>query len=643
MAAPPGPAPGSQESAARQLGSRRPIRRLIVVIVALIVVIAGAVIVYVQLTRPTGTECPLSSTNPLIFDQPEAPDTVDPQVTFSTPGWGAVQQVYQTLVMYNGSRYEAFLPVLAKSWDVSTDRFNYTFHLRQGIHFSNGDPLTAYTMWFSLYRTIVMNQPPEFILGQNFFLPGLSNLTATPGEIDNMTTNMTNALNNYDFVNPTPSQLAFMKRTDQSFQVIDNLTLQVNMGYGYLGPVSYSYILATLSAPVSAAVDPLVVKANGLVIAGQANSWMVTHMIGSGPYVLGPYNTVSGMTLQPDPNYWGKAAAAVEPWNNILQPAKATVQINYQGSTQTEVQDLKSGTVSGASFAYVGPSTVNDLKGQPCVTVTPLDTTYSSTAGGWWIYMNQNTPPFDNKSVREAVVHAINYDEIIRVAFGGYASRWVGPVALGYPNYNPANLTPYSYDLARAMQAMNNSPWPLPGGYPQTLNYEYIKLGDWATVATLLQTDLAKIGIRINPVGIPLANLYAIQLADSNGVCPSQAVPNQYGGPCPIGQEFYTSDYISPDDWTQNNAISYGSANSCMSAYNDPEVDALVVDAAGNPANATADYTRMTQLMYDNYTNAWLVTPQQFSISHVKLKGYVPNPMGSALPFTMMFNTEYAG
>ena len=80
-----------------------------------------------------------------------------------------------------------------------------------------------------------------------------------------------------------------------------------------------------------------------------------------------------------------------------------------------------------------------------------------------------------------------------------------------------------------------------------------------------------------------------------------------------------------------------------MSAYNDPEVDALVVDAAGNPANATADYTRMTQLMYDNYTNAWLVTPQQFSISHVKLKGYVPNPMGSALPFTMMFNTEYAG
>ena len=629
-------------SAEQQLGARRPRRRLLALLLALIIIGAGAVIAY-QVTRPPSTTCNLSSTNPLIFDQPEAPDTVDPHVTFSTPGWGAVQQVYQTLVMYNGTDYQTFLPVLAKSWTVSADRFNLTFHLRQGIHFSNGDPLTAYTVWFSLYRTILMNQAPEFILGQNFFFPGLSNLTATASQLDSAKTNMTTALNTYNFVAPLPSELAVMQRPDQSFQVIDNVTLQVNMGYGYLGPVPYSYVLATLSAPVSAAVDPSVVRANGGVVAGEANGWMVTHMIGSGPYVLGPYNTNSGMTLTSDSNYWGKVAAAAEPWNNILQPAKASIQINYQGTTQTEVQDLKSGTVAGASFAYVGPSTVNDLKGAPCVSVNPLDSVYSSTAGGWWIYMNQNTPPFNNQSVREAVVHAINYDEIIRVAFGGYATRWEGPVPPGYPNYNPAGVAPYSYDLPRAMQAMNNSPWPLPGGYPQTLNYEYIKLGDWATVATLLQSDLAKIGIRINPVGIPLANLYAIQLADSGGVCASQAVPNQYGGPFPIGQEFYTSDYISPDDWTQNNAISYGSANACMSAYASGEVDNLTIDAAGNPANASADYQRITQLMHDNFTNAWLVVPQQFAIYGNRLKGFVSNPMGSALPFTMMFNTEYAG
>jgi len=51
----------------------------------------------------------------------------------------------------------------------------------------------------------------------------------------------------------------------------------------------------------------------------------------------------------------------------------------------------------------------------------------------------------------------------------------------------------------------------------------------------------------------------------------------------------------------------------------------------------------MVQLMHDNYTNAWLVVPQQFAIYNPRLQGVVPNPMGSALPFTMMFNTEYAG
>ncbi len=488
-----------------------------------------------------------------------------------------------------------------------------------------------------------MNQAPEFILGQNFFLPGLSSLTAKPGQISSVQSKLSGYLSTWNFTSPSPTALAFMRAPGQSFQVIDNLTLRVNLGYGYLGPVAYTYLLSTLAAPVAAAVDPAVIQANGLVVSGTANSWMALNMVGSGPYVQTTYDPTARMVLSPDPNYWGAAAASAEPWNNILQPAKSTIQLKYQGSTQTEAQDLKSGAVASASFAYAGPSTVNDLKGAPCLVVNELSSVYSSTSGGWWIYMNQNTPPFNNLSVRKAVVHAINYDEITSVAFGGYAQRWVGPVPPGYPGYNPANLAPYPYDLALAKQEMNNSPYPLPGGFSGTLNYEYIKLGDWGTVATLLQNDLAKIGIKINPVGIPLANLYAIQLADSSGVCASLAIPNQYGGPFPIGQEFYTSDYIAPDDWTQNNAISWGSANACMSAYNNPNMDKLVLDAAGNPANATADYTTITQMMYTNYTNAWLVVPQQFQIYNPLLKGVIRNPMGSGLPFTMMFNTEYAG
>ena len=624
-----------------ELGARRSRIWQIVAIVVVILVVIGGIVIYVQLTRPPSAVCTLGSKNPLIFDQPESPDNTDPATTFSTPGWGIVQQVYQGLVMYNQSSYTTFLPILAKNWTFSTDHFNITFHLRPGAHFSNGDPVNAYVMWFSLYRSIVMNQPPEFILGQNFYLPGLSNLTATPREIRQTTNYMETALSTWNFFAPTSAQITYMKRTDQSFQVIDNRTIQLNLGYGYNGPVAYAYIFSTLAAPVAAAVDPTVIQANGGVHPGP-NTWMASNLLGSGPYKIQSYDPATGEVLVPDPNYWGTAAAAAEPWNNVLQPAKSSIQINFQGTTAVEVQDLKSGQVAGASFAYVGPSTVNDLKTTACVTVTTLDDVYSSTAGGWWIYMNQNVPPFNNVSVRKAVVHAINYQEIINVAFGGYAKQWVGPVPPGYPYYNPDNLVPYPYDLALAKQEMNNSPYPLPQGYGPTLNYEYINLGDWKTVATLLQGYLSQIGIKINPVAIPLDQLYVEQVLDASGTCTTMT--NVNGGPFPIGQEFYTSDYIAPDDWTQNNAISYGSANMCMSQYNNLTMDSLVIDAAGqsNPTNLTNDYSQITRMMYDNYTNAWLVVPQQFAVYNQLLHGVVFNPMGSGLPFTMVMNTEYA-
>jgi len=81
-----------------------------------------------------------------------------------------------------------------------------------------------------------------------------------------------------------------------------------------------------------------------------------------------------------------------------------------------------------------------------------------------------------------------------------------------------------------------------------------------------------------------------------------------------------------------------------MSAFNDPNVDAWVLQAAGesNPAVARQLYRDITRTMYDNYTNVWLLSPNQFSVSSPLLLGVIPNPMGSALPFTMSFNTEYA-
>jgi len=638
--------PGQDQSSAPPppsiAGGRRNPRtvRIIVVLIAIILAISGAVVFYVF---TQSSACNFSSTDPLIFDQPERPDTLDPHVTFSTPGWGIVQQIYQTLVNYNGSSYTTYVPVLAKSWSVSADNLNYTFILRQDAHFSNGHPFNAYVMWFSLYRAIIMNQAGSFILQENFWLPGVTYYSGA-NESANATAWVTNALNSWDFFNPTTEQKALMAADNNSFQAVDAYTLVLHGGNGYLDAFPYAFLLASISGPIASAVDPKVIQQNGQVQYNQENTWMTTHMVGTGPYVLtGGFldPTASSYTLKPDSNYWAINDSKAEPLNNILQPAHASIQVDFQNDAAIAVNDMKTGKVMSASFAYIGPSTVQSLQGVPCVSANALDTVYGSTAGGWWIYMNQNTEPFTNWSVRQAVVHAINYQRIIDVAFGGHAERWVGPVPPGYPYYNPDNLAPYQYDVTLAKKFMSQSPWP--NGYPTQINYEYVNLGDWADVAKLLQDDLKQIGINILPTKIDnIDKLYELQKRNLDGNCIAQNATG--GGPFPIGQEFYTSDYISPDDWTQNNAISYGSANDCMAAYNDPAMDALVLDAATQTdANkAKTEYANMTRLMYDNATVAWLVVPTQFQVVNTHLQGFVSNPMGAAIPFVVTQNTAVA-
>jgi peptide/nickel transport system substrate-binding protein len=615
--------------------------RVCAVVVAAIAVISGAAIYYV-LSRPNCTSA-LNGTDPIKFDEPALPDSMDPARTFSTPGWGAVQQIYQPLITYNGSSDTTFVGVLAQNWSSSNGGFNYNFTLWPSEHFSNSDPINAYVIWYSLYRGLVMDQPaegPQFILAENFWYPGV-NWTSPASEVDGSIANLTTDLNTWNFSSPSSIAVAAMEAPNQSFQVVDNLTIELNLGDGYLGQVPYTYLLAEISSPIASAVDPATGDAHGGIVAGEPNAWMALNTVGSGPYALrGPFDpNGSSLSLAVSPNYWATGIAAQEPWDNALQPAGNAIQLDAQATPSAEIADLQCGAVAGASFASLGPSQISQLSGVSGITVNPLNVTYGSTSGAWWVYMDQWVAPFDNLSVREAVVHAINYSQIIEEGFGGYAQRWVGPVPPGYPYYDPGNLTPYPTDLALAEQEMNDSPWP--SGFPSSLNYEYLSYGDWGTVANILRSNLASIGIELDLVPMTLANLYTEQVP-VNGACLTNTT--ELGGPFPIGQELYTSDYIAPDDWTQNDAISYGSANACMAGYNNASANGLVISAAGahNASALTADYTNLTDLMYENYTVAWLVVPTQFQIYNHVLQGIVPNPMGSAIPSTMFFNTESA-
>ena len=77
-------------------------------------------------------------------------DNFDPKFTGGTTIMRISVPIYDYLTWLSPA-FEV-VPGLAERWEVSADGRTYTFHLRQGVRFHNGDPVTAQDVQFSLTR-----------------------------------------------------------------------------------------------------------------------------------------------------------------------------------------------------------------------------------------------------------------------------------------------------------------------------------------------------------------------------------------------------------------------------------------------------------------------------------------------------------
>jgi ABC-type transport system substrate-binding protein len=76
----------------------------------------------------------------------------------SQEGFIATTALYEGLVRYKPNSTDVE-PALAEKWDVSADALSYTFHLRSGVKFHDGSPLTAEAVAFCFDRSINKDNP----------------------------------------------------------------------------------------------------------------------------------------------------------------------------------------------------------------------------------------------------------------------------------------------------------------------------------------------------------------------------------------------------------------------------------------------------------------------------------------------------
>lgn len=82
------------------------------------------------------------------------PQTIDPALNSAVDGAIMLQHAFEGLIKWvdDGNGNATLAPGMAESWDVSDDMLTYTFHMREGAVWSDGEPVTAYDFEYAWNR-----------------------------------------------------------------------------------------------------------------------------------------------------------------------------------------------------------------------------------------------------------------------------------------------------------------------------------------------------------------------------------------------------------------------------------------------------------------------------------------------------------
>jgi ABC-type oligopeptide transport system substrate-binding subunit/class 3 adenylate cyclase len=85
------------------------------------------------------------------------PNDLDPKSAIAWPNIQACMQLFDRLVEAWPER--TIVPSLAERWEISDDGLRYVFHLREGLTWSDGTPLTAHDVEFGIKRVLDPESP----------------------------------------------------------------------------------------------------------------------------------------------------------------------------------------------------------------------------------------------------------------------------------------------------------------------------------------------------------------------------------------------------------------------------------------------------------------------------------------------------
>jgi peptide/nickel transport system substrate-binding protein len=401
----------------------------------------------------------------ITYAESSVPDSFDPGNTYYA--WVLnFNRLYATpLVTYKscpGTCGDQIVPGLATSLgQVSDNGLTWTYHLKQGVTYQDGTPVTSADVKYAVERTFDRSVLPN---GPSYYSVLLKGGTSYPGPYKDKSAGGLSSI-------VTP----------------DKYTIVFHLAQPY---PDFNYVVAfSNTAPVPQAKD--------------TGSNYQLHVQSTGPYMFQSYSLNKQATLVRNPKWnpsWDTQAKQL--------PNKIVIDLNVNAN------DLDNRLLAGDIQVDAQGTGVQAAARAKVLASNSLKQDADDPLAGflWFVYISTKVAPLNNLNCREAVEYAANKTEL-QTAYGGpvaggaIASTTLIPDQVGYKKFDLYNATTQpSGDLTKAKAALQACGQP--NGFTTGMAYRSDRPKE-VQAAQALQSALGRVGIKLQLHGYPSGSYYS--------------------------------------------------------------------------------------------------------------------------------------
>ena len=347
------------------------------------------------------------------------------------------RNIFENLVEIQQNTLEV-VPGVAKSWDVSEDGLIYTFHMREGVLFHNGNEVTAEDVKYTYER--LMDPEVASVASDLFkFVEGSD-----------------------AFVNGEAEHISGIEIVDDYTIRIKLTRLQPNFLYSVAGGSNYN-----------AGIVPK-------EVVEEVGDKFTNNPIGCGPFKFKNWKRGSSVTLTAFEDYYGEG------------PYIDTLVVKVMEESPARVASFKSEQLD---FDIVYPAQYQQYKRDAYYKDLMVETAELWTRN---IAFNMDLEMWQDKRVRQAFNYAIPEDLLNEKLLYGKAYQACGWLPNSSPAFNP-DLEPYGYNPEKAKELMEEAGYTPDN--PLEVKINGVDHPAWGIpMVEAVKPYLDKVGFKIKPV-----------------------------------------------------------------------------------------------------------------------------------------------